>query len=461
MKRTYTVAAIAASAFFMQQLDGTIVATALPQIAASFGENAVDLHVVITAYVLSMAVFLPVSGWMADRFGGRTVFQAAIGLFTLGSLLCGISDNAIELVLARIIQGAGGAFMVPVGRLVVLRTAHKSEFIQALAFMQIPSQIGAAAGPLLGGLIATYASWRWIFLINVPIGVIGIVCAGLFIEDFREARKKALDWVGFLLVGTLLATLLYGLESFARYGVGDMRAAAAILCSAIALLLAVRHSRRHAQPLIDLTLLRRPTFRANLTGGTLFRLGTDGLPFLLPLLFQAVFHFTPFVSGILTFASAAGSLAMRATAAKVFRRFGFRAVLLNNALISAASVFCYGFLDGDTPMLVMLLVVFVGGTFQALEFVALNAISYADIEPGEMSAATTFAQLGQKSMGGFGVTFGSLLLQIALTWRGEDTLTAGDFLFAFAASGALCAISALFYLALDHGAGREVSGHTK
>ena len=450
---------IVCCAFFMQQLDATIIATALPQIAFSFGDHPVHLNIAITAYILSLAVFIPISGWLADRFGSCTVFRAAIGAFAVGSLLCGLSNSVVELTAARVVQGMGGAMMAPVGRLLVLRSAKKTEFISAMALLQVPAQIGAALGPLLGGLFTTYASWRWIFWINVPICIAGITAASIFIENHREPERKPLDWIGFVLTGISLASLLYGLETLAHDGSLGLLDSAALILGLVIGGGAVIHSMRHAHPLLDPSLLRVPTFKANMVPGTLFRLGIDAAPFLLPLLFQVVFGMSAFLSGILTFATALGSLSMKTIAQPIIRRVGFRNLLIWNTALCAAIMFSYVFISIETPAPLIFLLLLLGGFFQSLQFSSLNAISYADIEPARMSSATSFSQLGQRIVTGFSVAMVSLILQLTMTLRGATDLATVDFQIVFMTTGLISLSSIALFWGLAPDAGREVSGH--
>lgn len=453
------VAMIVACAFFMQSLDSTIVATALPQIAISFGVNPIQLSITIIAYVLALAVCIPISGWLADRYGARTVFCAAIGSFTLASVLCAFSNNITSLTLARILQGAGAAMIVPVGRFVVLRTAKKSEFVRALAFLSVPAQIGPILGPPVGGLITTYASWRWIFLINVPIGVLGIALAVMYIENYREAERRPLDWVGFLVTGVALSLTMYGLEAISRDTASRVEVAAFLCLGILAGIASVWHGKRHPYPLIDLALLRIPSFRVNFCGGTIARVGWGCLPYLLPLLFQVVFHMTAFESGLLTFASAVGALSMRASAPRIFRWFGFRWILVRSAVASTVGLIACAFFTDSTPVVLLVVPLLVIGFFWALQAAGLNSLAYSDLAPEQMSGATGFAQLMQQLGNAMGVAVASIVLHLALAWSGTDKLTVFDFHVAFAAV-AIIALGCLpFYMGLRPDAGAHVSGH--
>ena len=321
------VAMIVASAIIMQQIDATVITTALPQMAISLNSDPVALSVAVTAYLLSVAVFIPVSGWAADRFGGRTIFRAAIAVFTLGSVLCGLSNSAIELTAARVLQGLGGAMMVPVGRLVLFRSIERSELVRTMAYLQVPAQLGPVLGPPIGGFITTFFSWRWIFLVNVPLGILGIVLVTRFFDNPKEDAPRPMDWTGFLLTGVALACILYGIEAIGR-GFGGVGGAVALLVvGALAGALALWHLRRASHPLLDPAIFRIPTFRASIGGGSLFRAGAGSLVFLLPLLLQVVFGMTAFASGTLTFATAVGAMSMKATARPILKRFGFRNVI--------------------------------------------------------------------------------------------------------------------------------------
>jgi EmrB/QacA subfamily drug resistance transporter len=457
--KTKVVAMIVGSAIIMQQIDSTVITTALPQMAISLHADPVRLSLAVTAYLLSLAIFVPVSGWAADRFGGRTIFRAAIGLFTLGSILCGLSGNLIELTAARVLQGFGGAMMVPVGRLVLFRSLEKTALIATMAYLQVPAQLGPVLGPPIGGFITTYFSWRWIFLVNVPLGLLGIVLVTVFFDNPKEEVERPLDWLGFVLTGASLFCIMYGVEAVG-HGHGGAAEAVVLLVVGFGIgALALRHLSHARHPLLDLSVFRIPTFRASIFGGSLFRAGAGTLVFLLPLLLQLVFGLSAFASGTITFATAAGSLSMKITARPIIRRFGFRNVLLVNGLISAAAISMCAFFNAGLPEYLIFALLLIVGFFLSLQFTATQAMTYADVEQPLMSTATSIASMTQQLSRGFGISVVAVLLHLSLTWRGATTLGTADFKVAFAGAVTF-ALASLFYgWVLPDDAAAEVSGH--
>ncbi len=457
----YLVPMTVACALFMENMDATVIATALPTIASDFGESPLRLNLAITAYLLSLGIFIPLSGWMADRFGARTVFTAAIVVFTIGSLGCASVQSLPELVLARIVQGMGGAMMVPVGRLVVLRTIPKSELVSAMAYLTVPALIGPVIGPPLGGFIVTYASWRWIFAINVPIGVLGLLLSLRFIPNVREPRDGPLDAVGFAIASLGLAATMFGFENVGRGVLPNALIAALVGAGLVLLGLYARHARTARQPILDLRLLRVRTFRATVVGGFVFRMGIGALPFLTPLMLQLGFGLNPFASGMITFAGAAGALLMKLTAAPILRRFGFRRVLIGNTILCAGFMASYASFGPTTPHLVILATLLVGGFFRSLQFTSLNTLAYADIGEPAMSQATTLSSVAQQLSLTFGVGLGALLLHATLAWRGSETLGADDFAPTYLAIAAISLTALFFFVPLPRDAGAELSGRTE
>ena len=449
---------VVACAMFMQQLDSTVIATALPTIAHSLGETPLRLNVAITCYLLSLAVFIPVSGWTADRFGARRVFSCAIVVFTLGSIACGVSTTLPELVGARILQGMGGALMVPVGRLVLLRTVPKSDLVRAMSFVSVPALIGPVMGPPLGGFIVTYASWRWIFFINIPAGVLGIVLVNLLVGDLKETGRRPLDRSGFALTGIGLAALAFGFENVGRGAIPTIAVIGLLAVGALCLTLYVRHAWRVSHPIIDLRLFDIPTYASASIGGFLFRMGLGALPFLLPLMLQVGFGLSALHSGLLTFASAAGAMLMKTSAVKILRTFGFRIVLVGDAIISAGFLFGYSLFRPDTPHFVIFLALLIGGFFRSLQMTSINTLGYADVPPAMLSRATSLSSMAQQLSQTAGVATAALMLHTVLVLHGGTRLTAPDFYPVFMGVAMISLLSVPFFLKMAPDAGAEVSG---
>jgi len=449
---------IVATALFMENMDSTVIATSLPAIAQALETNPLALKLAVTSYLLSLAIFIPASGWTADRFGTRNVFRTAIGVFVLGSIGCAASHSLQEFVLARIVQGMGGAMMTPVGRLIMVRSIDKRQLVNAMSLVTIPALIGPICGPPLGGFITTYASWHWIFLINVPIGIVGVALASRFIPNVRIERPEPFDYIGFVLSGCAIAGLAFGLSAL---GLEFLPASvvASLLCGgAIAALAYLIHARRRPAPILDLNLLRLPTFRASIFGGFLFRLGIGALPFLLPLLLQIGFRLTPFQSGLITFTTALGSMFMKAAVASVLHRFGYRNVLIYNALISSAFLAaCASFVEG-MPFAAMIAILLSGGFFRSLQFTSINTIAYAEIEPAKMSRATAMVAAAQQLSLSTGVAVGALVVELTLRLKHSPAMGINDFPPAFLFVGLLSASAVFIFLRLPPDAGAELSG---
>lgn len=451
---------IVATALFIENMDSTAIATSLPVIATDLGVAPVALKLALTTYMLALAVFIPVSGWVADRFGARPTFMAAIGVFLLGSLACAASSSLGELVAARFLQGTGGAMMVPVGRLVLLRSVPKAELVRALSWLTIPALLGPMLGPVLGGAITTYGHWRFIFLINIPAGLLGIWLAWRHIPLLRSAVGP-LDWRGFALSSLGLALAIFGFASMGRHLVSTPLALGCVLLGLGALALYVLHARRHAHPLLRLDLFRLSTFRNGVIGGSLFRIGIGATPFLLPLMLQLGFGLDPFQSGLITFTSAAGAMFMKALAARILRRFGFRRVLVVNALIASALLCGFGMFRADTPYLLIIGVLLVSGCFRSLQFTSLNAIIYADVAPERMSQASSLAAMAQQVSLAMGITIGGYALSAASAATGDPMGAVTNFGFAFLTVGLISASSVLMMLRLSPDAGAEMAGRAQ
>jgi EmrB/QacA subfamily drug resistance transporter len=449
---------IVAPALFMENMDSTVIATSLPAIALALGTSPLTLKLAVTSYLLSLAICIPASGWTADRFGTRNVFRAAIGVFVLGSIGCAASHTLQEFVLARIVQGAGGAMMTPVGRLIMVRSIDKRRLVNAMSLVTIPALIGPICGPPLGGFITTYASWHWIFLINVPIGLVGIALASRFIPNIRIEHPDPFDYLGFLLSGCAIAGLAFGLSATGLEFLPTSIVASLLCGGAISAVAYLIHAGRTPAPILDLSLLRLPTFRASIFGGFLFRLGIGALPFLLPLLLQIGFHLTPFQSGLITFTTALGSMFMKAAVASVLHRFGYRNVLLYNALISSAFLAaCASFVQG-MPFAAMIAILLSGGFFRSLQFTAINTLAYAEIEPAKMSRATAMVAAAQQLSLSTGVAVGARVVELTLRLKSSTTMGINDFPPAFLFVGLLSASAVFIFMRLPSDAGAELAG---
>jgi EmrB/QacA subfamily drug resistance transporter len=402
-------------------------------------------------------VFIPMSGWTADRFGARTVFRGAIAVFVLGSIGCAVSNSLTGFVIARIVQGMGGAMMTPVGRLVLVRAVDRRALIDAMAWVSVPAMIGPIMGPPLGGFITTYASWHWIFLINVPIGLAGIGFAIRVVPDVRLPAPDRFDLAGMVLAGLGVAGLAFGLSVAGLGLVPGPAVAALIVGGAASFSLYLMHARRISAPVLDFSLLALPTFRASLIGGFLFRIGIGALPFLLPLLLQLGFHLDPFRSGLVTFSAAVGALTMKTVAARVLRLIGFRTVLVGNALISAVFIAACAVFRPGTPFWLIVPVLLVGGFFRSLQFTSINAMAYAEVRPELMSRATTLAAVGQQLSLSAGVAIGAGVVELAVHHGGVAAVTAADFPAAFLVVAAITASSTLMFMRLPRDAGAELA----
>jgi EmrB/QacA subfamily drug resistance transporter len=397
-----------AVAFFMESLDTTILNTAVPTIAAALHVAPLSMKSVLASYTLSLAVFIPISGWMADRFGTRRVFASAIGIFTAGSFLCGISRNIHVLVACRILQGCGGSMMVPVGRLTIVRTFARSELIRAMSFVAIPALIGPMLGPIVGGLIVGYFHWRLIFFVNIPIGLAGLCLAYLHVPDYHE-HTDPLDVAGLILFGSGVALLSYVLEVFGEHTL-NVRDMLGLLALSIALLAGYGyHATKTAHPMLNLMLFRIRTFRAAVSGSFLTRLGIGGIPFLFPLLYQVGLGFTPIQSGLLMMPQAIAAMSLKVTMPGILARFGYRAVLISNTLIIGLLIVLFATIGQDTPVWMIVVEVFSYGFFTSLQYTSMNTLVYADVSQAQESNASSIASTTQQMAISFGVAAASLV----------------------------------------------------
>jgi EmrB/QacA subfamily drug resistance transporter len=459
MRRALLIPLIVACALFMENMDSTVIATSLPAIAADIGEPPLALKLALTSYLVSLAVFIPISGWMADRYGSRTVFGAAIVTFMVGSVLCALAGTLPQFVAFRFVQGMGGAMMVPVGRLVLMRAIPKHEYVAALNYLTIPALLGPVIGPALGGAITLYVHWRWIFIINVPISVLGLFLVLRHIPNVREAENPPFDVRGFALSSAGLSVLMLGLSALGGHLLPREVTATCIVLGAAALLAYAWHALHTAHPVINLRLFRLHTFRDGVVVGSLFRIGIQSTPFLLPLLLQLGFGLDPLQSGLLTCATALGAMFMKTLSITILRRWGFRTVLVVNGAICAVSVAMFAFFTAQTPHLLIAFLLLLSGCLRSLQFTALQAITLADIQTEDMSQAASISSMLQRLAQSMGIAVAAYLLQLSSAVQGHDSIVAADFPPTFIAIALLSLVAPLFHRRLPSDAGVAVSGH--
>ncbi len=452
---------IVACALLMENIDSTVISTSLPLIAADLGTDALSLKLAITSYLLSLAVFIPASGWVADRFGARNVFRLALIIFVVGSILSGMSNSIWHMVASRALQGFGGSMMLPVGRLIVLRSVPRSQMVAAFIWLTVPAMIGPLLGPPLGGFISTYFDWRWIFWINVPVGALGFALASLYIEDVREDDPGRFDLPGFLLTGVGFSGLVFGFSLLGGHFVSPLLNAGLIGAGLASLIVYVFYARGRENAVLDLTLLRIPTFRIAITGGVLFRMCIGALPFLLPLLLQLGFGLSPFQSGLLTFSGGIGALAMKVTGPWTLRTFGFRTVLLVNGAIVSCSMAVNALFTPQTPHYAILAILITGGFFRSLQFTAINGLVFADVDTPRMSRATTMNAAIMQVGASAGVAIGALAVELTQYSTGAAKVGADAFGPAFIFLGAVMLASTLFFLRLSPHAAEGIAGTMK
>jgi EmrB/QacA subfamily drug resistance transporter len=454
-----TIALIVGAAMFMETLDSTVLATALPTMARELGVSAPSLSIALTSYLISLAIFIPVSGRIADRFGARTVFRSAIFVFLAGSIACALAPSVNFLVAARFFQGIGGALMMPVGRLVLMRSVEKRDLIQATSWVLIPAVVGPIMGPPLGGLIVTYLDWRWIFYINVPIGIVGIVLVSMYIANTRGEMPEKTDFRGIILSSLSLGLLLFGFELTSHSG--ELGLALALLTvGGILGTLYILHARRTSNPILDISLMRIPTFGTSVIAGAITRICQGAHPFLLPLMMQLGFGLSAVQSGLMTLATAIGSIAAKPVAPILLRRYGFRDSLVINGFFASAGYALCGLFRPGWPMPLMFVIMMLAGFFMSLQFTGYNTIAYDEVEQERMSSATSFYTTFQQLMLSVGICAGAAALQGAMVLGGHDTPKLFDFTAAFWVVALVSLSATIWNRRFSHEAGTEISGHT-
>jgi EmrB/QacA subfamily drug resistance transporter len=459
-RRSMVIALIVACAFFMENLDATIIVTAVPQMAETFGTTATRMSLGVTAYVLATAASIPASGWLADRVGARNLFCAAIGLFTLASMACGAAPTFATFIAARVVQGAAAAMMSPVGRLVVLRTAEKRDLMQALSTLVWPALFAPVIGPPLGGLLTSAASWRWIFFVNLPLGIAGMALVLAFIPNEKTTERTTFDLPGFILMAAALAALTYGIDAIGAHEI-DVPLSASLLATAVVIgFLAVRHLRAVPNPVVRLQALRlRTFFVGSISGGSISRAAISATPFLLPLMFQVGYGLSPVASGLLLLIYMTANLAMKAVTNPILRRFGMRSVLVFNGAIASIGIAACACISPGLPLVASALILTLAGASRSMQFTALTFVAFADITPEERGSASVLFSLTQQISMGMGVAVGALMLNFSRVLREASSLALHDFRVAFALAGLLSATALFSYARLDADSGAEISGH--
>lgn len=453
-------ALLVAGAFFMEFLDGTVIATALPDMAKSFGVEAVALNIGISAYLITLAVLIPASGWIADRFGARHVFALALAIFTLASVFCGLATSVEMFVAMRVLQGAGGALMVPVGRLAVLRTTPKHQLITAIATLTWPALVAPIIGPPLGGFITHYADWRWIFFINVPLGLLAFMLALRIIPDIREEERRPFDLPGFLATSVAMVSLVYAMEAMGARHPQLTLTLGLLALGAITLLYTLYHFKRAKWPMIRLDAMQVATFRVTMYGGSLFRASISAVPFLLPLLFQVGFGMDPFHAGLLVLAVFAGNLTIKPATTPLIRWLGFKKLLLINGVLNILALLACAFLTSQTPVWVTFILLYLGGVFRSIQFTGVSTLAFADVPAAQMSYANTLFSTATQLAVGLGITLGAIGIRLGeqvSEWLHLAAVEGISFRLAFVFIALICLVGMIDTLRLERDAGSAVS----
>jgi EmrB/QacA subfamily drug resistance transporter len=450
---------VLAVALFMETMDSTIISTALPSIAADIGTNPIALKLALTSYFVSLAIFIPVSGWMADRYGARRVFRAAILVFVVGSVACAMAGSLLEFVGARFLQGMGGAMMTPVGRLILVRSTPRAQLVSAMAWLTMPALIGPLLGSPVGGFITTFFSWHWIFIINVPIGLIGVVLSGWVLPEMPGGNAGRIDWPGFFLAGVAASGVVFGLSVISMPALPPVVGAVTLVLGIVAAAAYVRHVRRTPAPILDIRLFANPVLRISILAGIIFRIGIGAAPFLLPLMFQLGFGMNPLESGLLTFATAVGAMSVKVIVGWMLKRMGFRIVLIIAIATGSLLIAAPGLFTPQTPYWLIIATLILMGFARAMFFTSSNALLFADIDERQMAQASALASVSQQVSIAMGVAVAGMLLEAHHVITGQE-LDMAAFSMTFFVVGALSALALipLFQLAPD--AGNNISGHT-
>ena len=439
-------------------MDSTIIATALPSIAADIGTTPIALKLALTSYFVSLAIFIPISGWMADRYGAKQVFRAAILVFVIGSVACAVSATLLQFVGARFLQGMGGALMTPVGRLILVRSTPRQQLVSAMAWLTMPALIGPLLGSPVGGFITTFFSWHWIFLINVPIGLIGVVLAGWVLPATPGGDAGRIDWPGFVLAGVAASGVVFGLSVVSMPALPPVVGFITLIIGLLAAFGYVRHARQAPIPILDIRLFSNPTLRISILAGTIFRIGIGAVPFLLPLMFQIGFGLNPFESGLLTFATALGAMSVKVVVTWMLRKMGFRAVLIIAIAAGSALIGSAGLFSRETPYWLIIATLVLIGFTRAMFFTSSNALIFADIDDRETAQASALASVSQQVSIALGVAVAGMMLEAHHIFTGEEIGNAAFSIAFFAVGGLSClALIPLFKLPPD--AGANISGH--
>lgn len=450
---------ILAVALFMEMMDATVIATSLPAIAADIGTDPIALKLAMTSYLVALAIFIPISGWLGDRFGVRNVFQLSIFVFMLGSVACAMAYSLPTFVGARFFQGMGGAMMTPLARLVLLRATPKTELVNAMAWLTVPALAGPLLGPPIGGFLTTFWSWHWIFLINLPIGALGIVMSAIYLPRVRQPIKYPLDLKGFLLTGTAFAGIIFGISVVSLPALPPLFGIMTFLVGVAALIAYIRHARHHPTPVLSLSLFENHIFRASIAGSIFLRLGVGASPFLLPLMLQLGFGKTPFETGQIMLFGAIGAMSVKLFAQQVYARFGFRQVMIYAAIASSVGLGACALFQSDTAAWIMMATLLITGVFRSTFFTGAQAISFSEISDEFMAHGTALNSVAQHLSLATAVALAGGVLEF-LSFIGTGELSAIDYQLAFYAVAAVSMLGFVPFLSLPKSAGANITGHT-